>query len=129
VRRDLSITAKATSARSCFAPHYADDVSAHTDERLIAIGPKGCDQTHMVDEIELSHMNGFTLAERPLETMEPEAHRIGTHYELLKCVSKTFTVVGMDAPDDDSAAIPSIFPLSDTHLLPQSSRSENAARP
>jgi hypothetical protein len=51
----------------------------------------------------------FTLAKRPLETMEPEAHRIGTGYELLKCVSKTFTVVGMDGPDDDSATIPQFF--------------------
>jgi hypothetical protein len=51
----------------------------------------------------------FTLAKRPLETMEPEAHRIGTRYELLKCVSKTFTVVGMDGPDDDRPTIPQFF--------------------
>ena len=61
--------------------------------------------TDVVDEIDLGHVNGFTLAKRSLEAVEPETHGIRAFYKLLKCVCKTLTVVGMNGSDDDRAPI------------------------
>src|SRR5215472_17410245 len=87
----------------------AKDVSARPDEWWVGINAKSCDQTHMVDEVDLGHINEFTLAKRSLEAVETEAHRIGTFYKLLKCVCKTLTVVGMNSLDDDRVPILQFF--------------------
>src|SRR5262252_2740886 len=87
----------------------AKDISARPNEWLLGISAKSCDQTHMVDEVDLGHINGFIRAKRSLEAVETETHRIGTLYKLLKCAGKTLTVVGTNGPDDDRAPVRQSF--------------------
>jgi hypothetical protein len=76
----------------------ADDVSAATDE-LLRTSSYSCDQSYVVNEINVGELGGFTLAWRSSEAVKAKAYRFRTQMDEL--LAQRAAIVTMDGPNDN----------------------------